>query len=216
MTSPEAWKSLAFIAHPCCDGCGAPFEIDPGHAGAKCPSCLVNPPSFGRARAAIAYDDASRDFILGFKHGDKMESVTAMMPWLRAAGADLLKDADLLVPVPLHRWRLLKRRYNQAAVMAFALTRAAGIRTVPDVLLRQRATPPQGHLSVAERAKNVRKAFALNPRRKAQITGKRIVLIDDVYTSGATVNECAQVLIEAGAASVDVLTLARVVRPVRF
>lgn len=216
MISADAWKCLSFISLPCCRACGVPFEINPGSSDALCPSCLVSPPRYNRARAAIVYDDASRDFVLGFKHGDKTESVAAMVPWLKTAGIELLRDADMLVPVPLHRLRLLKRRYNQAALMAFALTKATGIPTLPDMLLRPRSTPPQGHLSIAERAKNVRRAFTVHPRMNDRIAGKRILLIDDVYTTGATVNECAKILVDAGALGVDVLTLARVVRPARF
>lgn len=168
------------------------------------------------ARAALAYDDASRGFILGFKHGDQTQSVVTMVPWLKAAGADLWPRVDVIVPVPLHRWRLLGRRYNQAALMGNVMSKAMGKSMVADALLRTRSTPSQGHLKPDERKKNVSKAFAMNPKRAANIVGKTILLIDDVYTTGATVRECAKILLAAGANEVAVLSLARVVKSSRF
>lgn len=217
MIAPEAWKGLHFIASPWCDACGHPFEFTmSGQDKALCGPCLAEKPKFSRARAAIAYDDGSRDFILGFKHGDQCHSVPAMLPWLKTAGREVLDEADILAPVPLHRFRLLRRRYNQAALMAHALSRDTGIACIPDLLRRVRPTPPQGHLNVQDRAKNVRKAFQVEPRRVAGIRDKKIVLIDDVYTTGATVNECAEALLSAGASDVRVLTLARIVKPSRL
>ena len=213
--SPKAWATLSFITAPCCDACGFPFAFStPDEQSGKmfCGPCLKDRPNFTRARAALVYDDTSRDFILGFKHGDRTQNVVTMLPWLKQAGADILADADLLIPVPLHRWRLLKRRYNQAALMAAALGRSSRKKFIVDGLLRVRATPTQGHLNAGERRQNVRKAFIVHPKRASRIQGKNILLIDDVYTTGATVRECAAALLATGAARVDVLTLARVVR----
>ena len=217
MVAPEAWKNLTFIAAPYCHACGFPFDfaVSSGQGEVLCPSCHADRPPYGRARSAIAYDDASRDFILGFKHGDRTEAVVSMIPWLRAAGADLWDGADLLVPVPLHRLRLLRRRYNQAALIAQKIGKDRGIPCLVDALIRRKATPSQGHLTASERQKNVRHAFSVNGKCQQKIIGKKIILVDDVYTTGATVSECVSILLRAGAASVDVLTLARVVKPSR-
>lgn len=211
MIAPQAWAQLNFIADPKCERCGIPFDFE-SFEGMTCTACLDRPPSFENARAALKYDDASKDMILGFKHADQTHAVLAFAPWMEKAGANMLKQADYLVPVPLHRWRLFSRRYNQSALIAQALTKHMGVATMVDGLMRIRATEVQGHKKAVERHKNVKKAFAVNPKRSSDIKGKNIVLIDDVYTTGATVKECAKTLIKGGAARVDVLTLARVVR----
>lgn len=211
--SPGAWGQLSFISAPQCHACGFPFEfaVPGGSSGALCAACLADRPEYSMARSALVYNDASRDFILGFKHGDQIHSVVSMIPWLKQAGADVLPQSDVIVPVPLHRWRLLRRRYNQAAVIGRALARETGKDFVADALIRTRATPTQGHLKAKERAQNVRKAFGLHPKRN--ISGKKVLLVDDVYTTGVTVHECVKVLKKAGAAEIFVLTLARVVKP---
>jgi ComF family protein len=208
--SPAAWVSLNFIAAPYCKSCGVPLELDLGKE-TQCLPCMDSPPVYDRARAALVYDEQSKGLILGFKHGDQTHTVVNFVPWLRQAGVQMLDECDILIPVPLHRWRLLQRRYNQAALMAMALGRATRKAVWADGLVRTRSTPIQGHLNRTERARNVAQAFAVNPKREVQ--GKNILLIDDVYTTGATVSECAKALKKAGAARVDVLTLARVVRP---
>lgn len=208
----SCWNRIRFIAAPLCAGCGVPFEL-PAEPGARCGACLTEAPLWGRARSVFVYDQASRSLVLDFKHGDRTEAAPAFGAWLARAGAELLDDADLLVPVPLHRWRLFRRRYNQAGLLAHAVARASGVPCAPDLLVRRRATASQGHLSRAGRARNVAHAFQTRPARTTLIAGKRIILIDDVLTTGATATECAAALQRAGAASVDVLTLARVVRP---
>ncbi|MDO8607954.1 MAG: ComF family protein [Phaeospirillum sp.] len=208
---PGCWSEVVFLAPPFCRVCGLPFEFDPGPES-QCGECLRQPPRFGRARAVFRYDDASRALILRFKHGDRLEGVPAFARWMARAGAEVLAEADLLVPVPLHRWRLLARRYNQAALLAMALAGHGGAVAVPDLLIRSRRTPPQGHLNRSGRQANVAGAFQVAGRRRAALAGKRVVLIDDMMTSGATVEECAKVLLKAGAAKVDVLTLGRAIR----
>ncbi|AWK86176.1 ComF family protein [Azospirillum thermophilum] len=203
------WTRLTFIAPPCCACCGLPFDFAVPEE-TLCGACLANPPPFDRARAVLVYDDGSRPLLLGFKHGDRIHAAGAYATWLARAGAEILRDADLIVPVPLHRWRLFRRRYNQAALISNALSKRIGVATVPDLLLRRRATRTQGGLGRLGRARNVKGAFAL--RRGAQVAGKRVVLVDDVLTTGATLAECAAVLRRAGAARVDLLTLARVVK----
>lgn len=212
--SAAAWAELSFITAPFCHACGFPFEfaVPQGSAKNLCAGCLHDRPEFTKARAALVYNDASRDFILGFKHGDRIHAVVPMIPWLRNAGAELLTNADVVLPVPLHHWRMIRRRYNQAAVMAQAVAKDAGLTFAPDALIRKRATPTQGHLNAKERQKNVKHAFTVHPKRMGQVQGKKVVLVDDVYTTGATVRECARALLAAGAADVSVLTLARVVK----
>jgi len=206
----KCWSSLTFIAPPLCISCGAPFEFETGD-GRKCPACYAAPPAYDRARAAVLYDEHSRGLILGFKHGDRLHAAPAFASWTARAGAELLQEADIVMPVPLHRWRLLRRRYNQAALIAAGVARIAGVMHLPDLLERHRATPSQGTMSATGRARNVAGAFRLNPRHADRVKGSRIVVVDDVLTSGATVSACARVLRRGGAAGVDVLTLARVV-----
>jgi ComF family protein len=215
--SAQAWKDLSFISSPCCFVCGFPFEFiaQIGDNENVCAACLLNRPEYDKSRSALVYNEYSRDFILGFKHGDQTQSVVAMVPWLYQAGAGLWPEVDVIAPVPLHRWRLLRRRYNQSVLMGRAISKRVGISFSPDILIRKRHTVVQGHLNASERHKNVASAFTVHPKRKNNVLGKTIMLIDDVYTTGSTVNECARVLKKAGADKVYVLTLARVVRPQR-
>jgi ComF family protein len=205
------WSRIAFLAPPLCAACGFPFDYDPG-GSALCGACLRRPPDYGRARAVMRYDEASRALVLGFKHGDRTHGAAAYGRWMARAGAELLGEADLVAPVPLHWLRLFRRRYNQAALLAQAVARTAGLPVAVDLLARRRATPSQGHLGAAARRRNVRGAFAVRPRWAARIPGQRIVIVDDVLTTGATAEACARTLLRAGAAAVDVLVLARVVR----
>lgn len=204
------WGKLNFIGNAKCVTCGLPFDVVDGADGLSCEGCMREPPVFSRARAPLIYDDASRDLIMRLKHGDQHHIVPAFVPFMRLAGSELLARADILVPVPLSRWRLFRRRYNQAALLALALSTAVQKQVCVDALLRTRNTPSQGEMDRKQRQRNMRDAFALNPRYADRIKDKTIVLIDDVLTSGATANECARVLLKAGAARVDVLILARV------
>ena len=214
------WRGVNFLGEPCCACCGVPFAFDagPNEAGSEslCAGCLARPPRFDQARSVFAYDDHSRGLVLALKHGDRLQGVPAFGQWLARAGAGLLAEADLAAPVPLHWTRLWRRRYNQSALLAKAACTAwrrrgePGPILVPDLLIRRRRTPSQGRRTRSQRAENVRGAFRL--RRGVDVTGKRVLLFDDVLTSGATVEECARVLRRAGAARVDVLTLARAVR----
>jgi ComF family protein len=205
------WNGLTMLSQPCCACCGFPFPYA-APEGTLCVACSRARPAFDRARAVFRYDDGSRDLILGFKHADETHAAPAYGRWLARAGAELLAEADLIAPVPLHRWRLLMRRYNQSALLAIAAARNAEGRLAVDLLQRRRHTPRQGRLSPPARRRNVQGAFALRPRWKEAVPGKRVLLVDDVLTTGATVEECARVLRRHGAAGVDVLTLARVVR----
>jgi ComF family protein len=208
----ECWPKIRFITEPLCAACGMPFEIE-ATVGSVCPVCASSERPFGRARAAIAYDDGSREFILAFKHGDRTDAARVFAPWMAQAGRDVLADVDLLVPVPLHWTRLFMRRYNQAALLAQAVGRLADVRVAPDLLVRRKRTPSLAHAGAIERARTVSGAFAVPPKRRHAAEGRRILLIDDVFTTGATIGACARALTRSGARSVDVLTLARVLRP---
>ena len=218
LLSPTAWRELNFIAKPQCVRCGIPFEFldETEIQESICGGCMKYSPIYGMARSALVYDDASRDVVLGFKHGDQIHAAPCFVPWLERAGADILTQADFLVPIPLHRWRLLKRRFNQSAIIAQHLSKRTKIPFILNALERVRATPVQGYLQPKERKKNVKNAFAVPEGIIPKIRNKHIVLIDDVFTTGATVNECAKALLKNGAGTVDVLTLARVVKPTRF
>jgi ComF family protein len=205
--SAEAWGRVAFIAEPLCDGCGAPFEYD---VGERCAACLARPRAFARARAACLYDEASRDLILKFKHADRTDLARLFARWISRAAADLLAEADAIAPVPLHRTRLLSRRYNQAAEIARPLARAHGCAYLPDALVRARRTETQGGKSGSGRRRNVAGAFEVPAGRAKRVAGKSILLIDDVLTTGATLEGCARALLRAGAARVDVAVVARV------
>ncbi len=208
---PDCWGKIGFLAPPFCAACGHPFEHDMGE-GTLCGACMDEPYPFKRARAVFRYDDASRGLILRFKYADRLEGAKSFAKWMARAGADVLDPQTVLAPVPLHRWRLLGRRYNQAAVLALALGRETGLAVETQALVRHRWTPAQGHLGRIERAKNVRGAFSVDPKRLSKIKDRRIVLVDDVMTTGITLAECAMALIKSGARQVDVLTMGRVVR----
>jgi ComF family protein len=203
------WSGITFLGEPCCACCGLPFSYDQG-AGTLCGGCARTMPPFARARAALRYDEESRRLVLAFKHGDRLHLAPALGRWMRRAGGALVAEADIVVPVPLHWTRLFARRYNQAAVLAHELARSGGPAVGADWLVRRRRTPSQGKRNALGRQRNVAGAFAL--RRGRDVAGKRVLLIDDVFTTGATVEACARVLLRAGAAQVDVLTLARTVR----
>jgi ComF family protein len=207
--SPAAWSRIQFIDAPLCDGCGAPFDYDLG-GGARCPSCLAHPPAFDHARAACLYDDASRDLILKLKHADRTDLAGVFARWLARASGDILGDLDAVVPVPLHRFRLIRRRYNQAAEIARPLARVAGLAYWPGAIGRPKATPSQSGKSAKGRRRNVAGAFAVPADWRPKILGARLLLVDDVLTTGATLEGCARALKAAGAARVDAAVIARV------
>lgn len=204
------WSQAQFVTAPFCARCGLPFDYDAGE-NIWCGRCIGQPPPFARARAALVYGDISRNLILAFKHGDRLDLTPLVLSWLQAAGRDLLEEADIIVPVPLHRRRLLRRRYNQSSVLAVALGSASGLRVNVGALRRTRNTQSQGSLGRRAREINVRGSIQVNASARPSLAGRRVLLIDDVLTTGATANACARSLLAAGAAWVDVLTLARVI-----
>ena len=200
---------MTFITAPVCAGCGAPFEIDRG-PDARCGACLETPPRFAAARAALAYDGPAKTVLLGFKHGDRQHLAAVMAPQMVRAGADWLSPDTVLVPVPLHRRRLWKRGFNQAALLARAIARRSGAAMAVDALVRAKPTRSSQGMGRRARVANVRGAFKV--ARPEAIAGREVVLVDDVLTTGATVEACTRILLRAGAKRVRVLTWARVVR----
>ena len=207
---PSCWEGIDFLGPPWCECCGQPFSI-PTPAGTVCGACLAAPPPWRRARAVFRYDAHAKALVLRFKHADRTDAAPAYAGWMARAGAEVLAEAELIAPVPLHWLRLARRRYNQAALLALGLGRISGVPVVPDLLERMRATASQGVLGRRQRADNVRRAFRLRAGAGPRVEGRAVLLVDDVLTTGATVAECAKVLTRAGARTVDVLTLARVV-----
>lgn len=202
------FTATSFIGEPCCQRCGVAFEV--AELGPICQACEANPPLYRQARGALAYDKQGRRLILPFKHADRPELARVLAPHMARAGADLLRRADVLVPVPLHRRRLFQRRYNQAVLLAAELSRLSGVPVVRDALLRTKATASLGDRSAAEREQEVADAFAVRHGRQECMTGRNILLIDDVMTSGATANACTALLLRSSAKAVDVLVAARV------
>lgn len=205
------WPLLRFIGPPQCAGCGFPFEFDQGD-DAYCAACLAHPPPYDSARAVFAYDDNSRDPLLAFKHADRTDVTPAFARMLETVAGNLFDRIDLIVPVPLHRTRLISRRYNQAALLAQALGRRTGKSCQSDLLVRRRKTPSQGGLSGAARRRNVAGAFAVRERSLEDVAHRSILLIDDVFTTGATIEACSKALRSAGAREIHAVTLARVIR----
>ncbi len=201
---------LVFVTEPCCVACGVPFaSAGRGGASRTCAACLAAPPPWSRARAALRYDRHSAGLILGLKYGDRTELAGVLGAHMARAGAALLRDADLLAPVPVHRWRLLSRRYNQAGLLAARVGRLSGCRVVPDLLERRRHGDTMRGRNAEERRTAADGAFAVRARRLGLLAGRRVVLVDDVLTTGATAGACTRALLAAGAAAVDVLAAAR-------
>src|SRR6185503_20492981 len=193
--SASAWSRIQWLDGPVCDGCGVPFAYE---IGVRCAPCLAKPRAFDAARAACIYDELSREPILKLKHADRLDLAPLFARWLSRSARELIAEADAIAPVPLHPSRLLSRRYNQAAEIARPLSRLTGVGYLPDALVRRRATDTQGGKSGSGRRRNVAGAFEVPPRRARQVAGKRILLIDDVMTTGATAEGCARVLKAAG------------------
>jgi ComF family protein len=212
------WSKLSFIAPPYCARLGIPFPLDPGPDTLSM-EAIADPPVYHRARAAVRFDDIARTLVHGLKYGDRLDLAPMMGRWMANAGRELTAEADLLVPVPLHWRRQWARRFNQSALLADVVAKVSGKANGPRVchgaLKRVKATAQQVGLARSERALNVQGAFRVPAAAKAELAGRRVVLVDDVLTSGATIEACTRALMRAGAASVDVLVFARVVAPAR-
>jgi ComF family protein len=206
----ECWGELSFIAPPYCPRLGIPFVYDPG-PGILSMQAIADPPAYHRARAAVRYDDVARKLAHAFKYGDRLDLAPTLGRWMARAGHELTGEADALVPVPLHWRRLWARRFNQSGALAGEISAAAQVPVAHHLLTRAKATAQQVGLSRKQRAENVQGAFRVPPAARAEVKGRRLVLIDDVLTSGATLDACARALLRAGAAQVDALVFARVV-----
>ena len=202
------------IAPPYCERLGIPFAYDPG-PGVLSMQAISDPPAYHRARAAVRYDDIARALVHALKYGDRIDLAPTMGRWMARAGRELLKDADAIVPVPLHWRRLWARRFNQSALLSQAISRETGVAVAGTALKRVKATAQQVGLTQSERAQNVQGAFRVALDRKAEVAGRHVVLVDDVLTSGATSDACARALLRAGARNVDLVVFARVVDAVQ-
>ena len=206
----RCWSEMRFIERPFCERLGTPFEVDLGVALLS-PAAIADPPVFRRARAVARYDETARRLVHRLKYGDRVELARALGAMMARAGAELLIDADVIVPVPLHRSRLWWRRFNQAMALAGALSRTSGVRCDPFLLARVKRTRSQVGLTRTQRGDNLQGAFRVPADAKPHLAGKRVLLVDDVVTTGATANACSRALLRAGAESVDLLSFARVV-----
>jgi ComF family protein len=205
----ECWPKLRFLEKPWCEVMGTPFSHDMGD-GFLSAEAIANPPPFRRARAAVSYENVAQRIVAGLKYADRTELAPWMARWMARAGTELIADADIIVPVPLHRRRFFTRRFNQSAELARALGRMNGLPFAPDVVRRVKQTRQQVGLGARERQDNVRGAFRVAPEAEIKVRGREVLLVDDVYTTGATVSAVARALRRAGAEAVDVLTFARV------
>lgn len=203
------WVALNFIQKPFCQKCGVslPYEAD----DLTCVNCLAFPPVFDLGRSSLRYDGLARDLILRLKHGDATYLPPSLASWIIQAGQDFWSTTDYIIPVPLHRWRLFKRRYNQATLLARVLRDNLNIPILTNVLVRSRFTQSQGDKTRKERRQNVNNAFAIKDSLGC-LKGKTIVLVDDVWTTGATLEACTKVLKKKGVEKVFVLTLSRVIK----
>jgi ComF family protein len=204
------WAKLSFIAPPYCPKLGIPFVYDPGPDMLSM-EAIADPPAYARARAAVRFDEVARTLVHALKYQDRTDLAPIMGRWMTRAGRELLEGADMLIPVPLHWRRAWHRRYNQSGALARVIADTSGVKLRGDLLARVRATAQQVGLSRAQRASNVQGAFEVSRDRRGEVAGRRIILIDDVLTSGATLDACARALLRAKAAQVDVLVFARVV-----
>jgi len=203
------WADLEMISLPVCNAYGTPFVFDEGD-GAVSARAIANPPAWDRARGAVMFNNCSRQLVYALKYRDRHEVVRPMARMMLHAGRDMISQSDVIVPVPLHRWRLWSRRYNQASLLAAEIGGVTGVTMQSDVLTRTRNTRSQVGLGEVQRGRNVKGAFSVPGSRVPVILGQRVLLVDDVLTSGATANECASVLKRAGAVHVDVLVFALV------
>lgn len=208
------WRQLNFISAPQCDICGLPFDSG-SEEKMVCAPCLTQTPIYTQARSVLVYDSVSKKLLLPFKHGDATYLAPALGKQMALISYEILNKTDYITPVPLHWKRLFKRRYNQAALLAQHLAKFSHSSLILNLLNRHKNTQPQGHLSKRQREENVHKVFSVNPKYATLLKGTTVTLVDDVLTSGATLNACAKALKHEGARDVYAITLARVV-PGRF
>jgi len=206
------WGETPFIHGAICDTCGCPLPGDDEDGRLRCDDCLSIARPWDKGRAALLYSSIGRKLVLGLKHGDRADIARAAGPWLARAAADLLEGAPLLLPVPLHHTRLLRRKYNQSALLAHSMAQATGLTCLPDALLRRKITRSQDGLNRDQRFDNLSGSITANPKRAADLKGRRLLIIDDVMTSGATFSAATQAAQSAGAGPISVIALARVLK----
>lgn len=206
----QCWSGIGFIERPYCERLGTPFEVDLG-PGLISPAAIAEPPAFARARAACRFDGTARELVHRLKYGDRLELALVLGRVMAQAGRELTAECDLIVPVPLHRFRLWTRRFNQAAALAAVVARRSGLPCERQALTRVKRTKQQVGLTRAQRAENLQGAFKVTAAMRPRVEGRRILLVDDVLTTGSTANAAARALLRAGASTVDVLSFARVV-----
>lgn len=207
---PDCWQNIDFIDNPCCAITGAPFSHDFGDNIVSA-EAIANPPDYDRARAVCVHDAIGRDLVTSLKYGNRLDVAPAMAGWMVRAGAELIDQADIVVPVPLHRFRLWQRRYNQSAELARAIARKTDLPLADQALIRRKHTKPQVGLTAAQRKTNVAGVFKVPQHAKIMVAGRSVLIVDDVLTTGATINAAARALKKAGAEQVLVLTFSRVV-----
>ncbi len=206
------WRDTPFVTGPCCDSCGAPVAGAELADGLRCEDCHAASPPWSQGRAALLYRGTGRSLILALKHGDRLDLAAPMSVWLAKAARDLIRPDMVIAPVPLHRWRLFRRQYNQAALLSAGLARLTGLDHLPDLMTRPRATGSQEGRSREARFAALEGAIRINPRKSPRIRGRPVLLVDDVMTSGATLAAATRACLQAGAGQVSVLALARVAR----
>lgn len=206
---PGCWPNVRFFERPWCDVMGTPFSHEMGE-GALSAEAIADPPPFRRARSAVLYDGVPQRMARSLKFGDRTDLAPWMARWMVRAGSELVAEANAVLPVPLHRYRFLGRRFNQSAELSRAIARQTGLPHLPAALARSRATRPQVGLTANEREANLRGAFYVPVRQREVIRDRRLILVDDVFTTGTTVKVASRALLHAGAATVDILTFARV------
>lgn len=203
------WRGLRFFERPWCEVTGVPFDHDMG-PGIVSANAIANPPPFDRARAAVAHSGVAKQMVHQLKYADRTDLAPWMARWMVRAGEELIADADLIVPVPLHRRRFLSRRFNQSAELARAVAQLTQRRFSPNIVIRVKPTQQQVGLGARQRLDNVRSAFKVPREADVEVAGRKVLVVDDVYTTGATVAAASKALRRAGAARIDVLTFSRV------
>lgn len=209
---PTCWRDTPFIVGLVCDQCGAPLPGEDPGTTVLCDACQSYARPWSQGRAALAYRDAGRRLVLSFKHGDRTDLAWPASLWMLRAGQAILSDDLLVAPIPLHRWRLLRRKFNQAALLSQAVSKRRDLDHCPDLLLRNRSTKPQKGASAEARFANMDQAITVNPKHLDRIANRTVLLVDDVMTSGATLAVATEACRAAGAAEVRILTLARATR----
>jgi ComF family protein len=207
---PDCWSKLHFVEKPYCEVLGTPFGLDfgPGMVSAQ---AIAHPPSFARARSATIHVTIARQLVSRLKYGDRTDLAPWMGDWMIRAGGELIAETDVIVPIPLHAGRYFSRRYNQAAELGRSIAQKTEIPFLPEAMLRKKATKNQVGLTRTQRLENVRGAFMVPPASEILISGKTVLLIDDVFTTGATANVASAALLKAGAAKVNLLTFSHAI-----